>query len=74
MVVGTACFARWSVDNVWYNAVVERLLSDSVLVTFSDYGNSDEVATTNVLTELSSLPIGALIDENIKTKIVEKTV
>ena len=71
MVVGTACFARWSVDNVWYNAVVERLLSDSVLVTFSDYGNSDEVATTSVLTELSSLPIGALIDENVKTKIVE---
>ena len=72
--VGTACFARWSVEDVWYNAVVERVLFDSVLVTFSDYGNSDEVATANVLTELSSLPIGALIDENIKTKIVEKTV
>ena len=74
MVVGTACFARWSVDDVWYNAVVERVLFDSVLVTFSDYGNSDEVATANVLTELSSLSIRALIDENVKKKIVEKTV
>ena len=69
--VGTACFARWSEDDVWYNAVVEKVLLDSVLVTFNDYGNSDEVAMTNVLTELSNLPIEALIDENVKAKIVK---
>ena len=69
--VGTACFARWSEDDVWYNAVVEKVLHGSVLVTFTDYGNSDEVAMTNVLTELSNLPIEALIDENVKAKIVK---
>ena len=69
--VGTACFARWSEDDVWYNAVVEKVLLDSVLVTFTDYGNSDEVAMTNVLTKLSNLPIEALIDENVKAKIVK---
>ena len=55
-----AVIARWSVENVWYNAVIERVLPDTVWVMFTDYGNSDEVEMAFVLTNLS---IGALVNE-----------
>merc|ERR1719186_2190198 len=41
---GDICLAQWSEDNVWYNAVVEkRNASGSYTVTFTDYGNKEEV-------------------------------
>ena len=58
-----AFIAHWSVENVWYNAVIERVLPDTVWVMFTDYGNSDEVEMAFVLTNLASLPIGALVNE-----------
>ena len=60
VVTGSVFTARWSVDNVWYNAVVERVLPDTVWVMFTDYGNSDELEKAFVLT---NLPIGALLDD-----------
>ena len=45
---------------MWYNAVVERVLPDTVWVMFTDYGNSDELEKAFVLT---NLPIGALLDD-----------
>ena len=48
---------------MWYNAVVERVLPDTVWVMFTDYGNSDELEKAFVLT---NLPIGTLLDEYFK--------
>ena len=50
VVTGSVFIARWSDYNVWYNAVVERVLPDTVWVMFTDCGNSDEVEKAFVLT------------------------
>jgi len=63
---GSVCIARWSIDNVWYNAVVERVLPKTVWVMFTDYGNSDEVEKAFVLTNTASLPMGAEVDANVE--------
>jgi len=64
--VGTKCIARWSDDNVWYNAVVEEVMTGSVRVVFTDYGNSDEVKNASVLTNPAGLPYGAEVDPHVK--------
>ena len=66
---GSVCITRWSVNNVWYNAVIERVLPNTVWVKFTDYGNSDEVEKAYVLTDPASLPMGADIDENIESAL-----
>ena len=48
---------------MWYNAVVERVLPDTVM--FTDYGNLDGVEKAFVLTNLVSLLNGALVDEDL---------
>jgi len=42
---GDVCEARWTVDNVWYKAVVDSVAPDGrhFSVTFPEYGNSDVV-------------------------------
>ena len=42
---GQLCLARWTADHVWYNARVDQLLpgGTQVLVTFTDYGNTDQL-------------------------------
>lgn len=41
---GTRVKAEWSEDKVWYPAVIDELLqSGSFVVTFTEYGNQDEV-------------------------------
>ena len=69
METGSVCIARWSVDNVWYNAVVERVLPNTVWEKFTDYGNSDEVEKAYVLTSPASLPMGADVDENVEATL-----
>ena len=69
METGSVCIDRWSVDNVWYNAVVERVLPDTVWVKFTDYGNSDEVEKAYVLIDPANLPMGADVDENIEAAL-----
>ena len=54
---------------MWYNAVVERVLPDTVWVKFTDYGNSDEVEKAYVLIDPANLPMGADVDENIEAAL-----
>ena len=54
---------------MWYNAVIERVLTNTVWVKFTDYGNSDEVEKAYVLTDPASLPMGADVDENIESAL-----
>ena len=51
---------------MWYNAVVERVLPDTMWMKLTDYGNSDEEEKAYVLTNLASLPMGADVDENVE--------
>merc|ERR1719427_634813 len=65
---GDVCIARWSEDDVWYNAVLEEISSDgSGLVYFSDYGNSDQVKPAFIVTDPAELPPGAEVDPHVKT-------
>ena len=47
--VGSACVAKYTVDNAWYRALVEEIVdADHLKVQFIDYGNSDTLALTNI--------------------------
>merc|ERR1719318_2234590 len=65
--VGNAGIARWSEDNVWYNAVVDRVdqASGDIHVTFTDYGNTAIVTSDNIVTTAEDIPADQLdmIDE-----------
>ena len=41
--VGDKCMARYTVDDVWYTAVVEKVEGDQYHVLFIDYGNREVV-------------------------------
>jgi survival-of-motor-neuron-related-splicing factor 30 len=42
--VGSACWAQWSVDGLWYEAVIDEVKPNGdFLVTFVGYGNSEVV-------------------------------
>jgi hypothetical protein len=70
---GDVCIARWSEDNVWYNAVVEEMQGDgSALVNFSDYGNSDQVKNVFILTNPADLPQGAEVDPHVNSELLTK--
>ena len=48
MKAGTLCFAKWTEDNVWYNATIEDIKTDDITVLFIDYGNTAvEYSLTN---------------------------
>jgi tudor domain-containing protein 1/4/6/7 len=51
--VGLACCAKFSEDEAWYRAVVEKVKGDQVTVRFVDFGNTDCVASSD-LRELSA--------------------
>merc|ERR1719318_2034900 len=59
--------ARWSEDNVWYNAVVDRVdqATGDIHVTFTDYGNTAIVTSNNIVTTANAIPADQLgmIDE-----------
>ena len=38
--VGDECVARWYENGCWYKAVVKRVKDDTVVVTFTEFGNS----------------------------------
>lgn len=47
--IGTACCAKFSLDNNWYRAIVQCLHGPSTCqVLFVDYGNKDIVSTTDL--------------------------
>ena len=62
----TECFAKWTEDEVWYNAKVEKVLQDGTFqVLFLDYGNSEVAPRSNILLNWAEIPKGDEIDENV---------
>merc|ERR1719319_2102483 len=62
-----ACVAKWSEDQVWYNAIIQLVNADgSYSVVFTDYGNTDIVEKSFVASDASHIPVDEQIDENIK--------
>jgi len=61
--VGSVCCAKWS-DRVWYNARVDELLKGGkeVVVTFTDYGNTDRVPIRKLVKNREMIPKGAKIN------------
>ena len=56
--VGMICFAKFS-DGVWYRSQIEQVTDDQVMVNYIDYGNSQFVSKTDVLSinkELVQMP------------------
>ena len=46
---GKVCVAQYSLDNEWYRAIVEEIISEKeVLVSFVDYGNSEVMSLEHV--------------------------
>jgi len=70
--VDDACVAKWSEDQVWYNAVVQSVnADDSYSVMFTDYGNTDIVERSSVVCDASLIPVDDQIDENINMTLVQ---
>ena len=63
--VGTKCFAKWSEDGVWYNATVENIEDGKFHVTFSDYGNGDQVDQNDLRLYCKDIPPKEELDENV---------
>eukprot|EP00092_Neocalanus_flemingeri_P022721 GFUD01024641.1.p1 GENE.GFUD01024641.1~~GFUD01024641.1.p1 ORF type:complete len:831 (-),score=247.59 GFUD01024641.1:158-2524(-) len=65
---GDGCIARWSEDNVWYNAVIEEITADGYAhVHFSDYGNSDKLKSAFLVKSPENLPPDAEVDPHVQT-------
>jgi len=63
--VGDMMFAKWSEDDVWYNAKILGVHSDHLEVEFVDYGNIDEVSLFHVAKYVQDIPREEIIDENV---------
>ena len=64
--VNTRCFAKWTEDDVWYNAKVEKVLEDGTFqVLFLDYGNSEVTARVNIVLNWEDIPDEDECDENV---------
>ena len=65
--------AKWLEDNTWYRAVIlnHATNADSLNVRFLDYGNEDEVAFSDIVLDISMIPEGDFIDENLMPQIKE---
>ncbi|CAG2064948.1 unnamed protein product, partial [Timema podura] len=56
---GAICVARYSVDEMWYRAVVMSVGDTTAHVSFPDYGNMEDVPLTDIMEithEFSTLP------------------
>ena len=62
---GDTVIAKWSEDDTWYRAEITDIEAESCVVTFIDYGNSDAVMKTKIVTKKSDIPQDDLIDENV---------
>ncbi|XP_033118710.1 maternal protein tudor-like isoform X2 [Anneissia japonica] len=61
--VGDVCLAKYSLDEVWYRAVIDGTEDTLIYVTFIDYGNTDALQLSDlkqIPAELCSLPAQAL--------------
>ena len=81
--VGMICFAKFS-DGVWYRSQIEQVTEDQVMVNYIDYGNSQFVSKTDILSinkDLVQMPFalpcsfaagyGIKSTEEIETKFAE---
>jgi len=64
-VIGTKCFAKWSEDGCWYNAVVEKIVDAKYHVTFTDYGNGDQLEQKDLRLSSKDIPPTEEIDEHV---------
>lgn len=69
-IVGDVVIARWSEDEVWYNAVIESIddATGDAHVTFTDYGNSATVSSNKIVATANDIPDGELemVDECVQ--------
>ena len=64
--VGDHCIARWSQDNVWYNAQVLSVgVGRRYLVKFVNYGNEDNVVEQDMKKTCTDIPEDSYVDENV---------
>lgn len=45
---GQLCAAKFSLDNLWYRAVILEMLSNAVRVRYTDFGNSEVVPSNSI--------------------------
>merc|ERR1719318_356046 len=68
--VGDSVVARWSEDDVWYNAVVDSLdeVTGEAHVTFIDYGNTATVSISKIVATANDIPADELemVDECVQ--------
>ena len=68
--VGDHVFAKWTVDDVWYNGkIVNHHKRGMWTVQFSDYGNEDMVAVENIVQNFNEIPSDNCIDEHVLLKM-----
>merc|ERR1719228_3056365 len=65
---GCVCLAKWSYDQTWYNAKVDQVVSRGreVVVTFTDYGNTDQVPIYQLCHNPQSIPLNEKVDVHVK--------
>ena len=64
--VGDSCIARWSEDNVWYNARVLSVVAEgSFILKFVDYGNEENVVEQDMVKTAMEIPADSFVDENV---------
>ena len=69
-----ACVAKFSEDGIWYNGVVAEVYADeSVLVYFTDYGNSERVRGGDVIRGPGDIPHGQVVDPHVHNRAEEST-
>jgi len=68
IVEGQICIAKWPEDDVWYNARVDQIFDhDRISVTFTDYGNSEEIPYKNLISCFNDIPSEEIdfVDEHV---------
>merc|ERR1719397_2097917 len=58
-------FAKWDEDNVWYNALIDKIDKESIKVTFIDYGNQAAIAKDDIVMSSEQIPMDHDVDENV---------
>jgi len=66
--VGMKVVAKWSEDQVWYNAVIDKIEIDTCIVTFTDYGNKSCEKFGNIKMCPSKIGCTEAIDECVVMK------
>ena len=64
--VDTECLAKWTEDDVWYNAKIEKVLENGTYqVLFLDHGNSDVAPRSNIVLHFEEIPDEEEVDEYV---------